>query len=47
MTFNPAEVFFSDFKSRFYKEFSRRAFYKDGRFRETTFTSGIHWFALP
>ena len=37
MNYVPAELFFSDFKSRPYKEFSRRAFYKDGRFRETTF----------
>jgi len=37
MNYAPAELFFTDFKSRSYKEFSRRAFYKDGRFRETTF----------
>lgn len=37
MNYAPAGLFFTDFKSRPYKEFSRRAFYRDGRFRETTF----------
>ena len=32
-----AELFFQDLRSRPLSEFSKKAFYKDGRFRETTF----------
>ncbi len=39
MNYSQAGLFFADFPSRPYNEFSRRAFYRDGRFRETTFIS--------
>lgn len=39
MNYSPEGKFFTDFPSRPYNEFSRKAFYKDGRFRETTFIS--------
>jgi len=37
LNYSPHAPFFSRHTSRPYTEFSRKAFYKDGRFRETTF----------